>query len=62
MRGTCPAVTFRLKGYNVRTTSATEFAKGPCRDVFDDDDVDVKLWGEIQSDGWVRATRIEFKK
>jgi len=60
VEGSCPALSFELRGYDVTTTSATEFSRGPCKDL--KDGKDVNLWGEIQADGSVRATRIEFKK
>jgi hypothetical protein len=55
-------VTFELRDRKVRTTAQTTFARGSCKDLWDDDDVDIKLFGEIQTDGSIVATRIEFKK
>ena len=58
--GSCPSLRFELRDRDVFTTSATEFSKGPCKDLRDGKDIN--LWGEIQANGSVRATRIEFKK
>jgi hypothetical protein len=53
-------VTFTLAGRTVWTSTATEFKKGPCRDLQDGIEVDVE--GRRMSDGTVRADEIEFKK
>ncbi len=58
--GSCPALSFELKGYDVITTSATTFEKGPCKDLRNGKEITMS--GEIQTNGSVRATRIEFKK
>jgi hypothetical protein len=58
--GTCPAVTFVLEGQVVYTTSATEFSKGPCRDLKSDKKVSVTGW--LMSDLRVRADAIRFDK
>jgi hypothetical protein len=57
--GTCPVVTFDLAGRHVRSTSTTEFAKGPCKDL--KNGKEVKVTGAPQPDGSVVATRIELK-
>ena len=57
--GSCPSVSFELKGFVVRTTSATEFQRGPCRDLKNDKELTV--FGEVK-DKTVTALRIEFKK
>jgi len=49
-----------LKGYVVRTTSATEFAKGPCKDLRDGKEVAVK--GVLADSKTVNASRVEVKK
>ena len=59
VRGSCPAVSFDLKDFAVRTTSATAFERGPCKDLKDDKDVTV--FGEVK-DRTVTALRLEFKK
>ena len=59
VRGSCPTVSFELKGFDVRTTSATTFERGPCRDLKDGKDLTV--FGEVK-DKNVTALRIEFKK
>jgi len=58
--GTCPALTFTLKGYTVRTTSATEISRGPCKDL--KDGREVKLTGQLEGTNRVLATRIEIGK
>ena len=60
MSGTCPSLTFKLNGYTVTTTSATEFSKGPCKDLKDGKG----LWlrGELTSPSTVTALRIEFDR
>ena len=60
MKGSCPALSFTLKGYSVTTTSATTFERGPCKDM--KDGKEIMMTGEIQPGGSLRATRIEFKK
>jgi hypothetical protein len=57
--GSCPSVSFELKGFVVRTTSTTAFERGPCRDLRDDKEVTV--FGEVK-DKTVNALRIEFRK
>ena len=60
MGGSCPAIHFTLKGYLVRTTSATVFAKGPCKDLKDGKNVDVS--GVLLDSKTVNATRVELNK
>ena len=59
VRGSCPTVSFELKGFTVRTTAATAYERGPCKDLKDDKDVIV--FGEVK-DKTVTALRLEFKK
>ena len=60
MRGSCPSLTFTLKGSTVRTNSATRYPRGGCRDV--KDGVSVTLHGIVQDDRTVLATTMEVKK
>ena len=59
VRGSCPQLSFDLKGFAVRTTSATAFERGPCKDLRDGKDVTV--FGEVKEKS-VTALRLEFKK
>jgi Domain of unknown function (DUF5666) len=52
-------VTFTLKGFIVRTNSATEFTRSACRDLRDGKNVTVE--GQ-QDDRTVLATKIEVKR
>ena len=40
--GACPNLQFTVKGYLVKTSAATSFAGGPCKDVKNDKQVDVR--------------------
>ena len=60
IEGSCPNLRFELRDRTVRTTSDTEFMKGPCKDLKDGKEIEMR--GELQNDGSVVATRIEFKK
>ena len=55
--GSCPALTFALRGRTVFTTSSTEFKKMPCKDVRAD--AELKVTGYLMSDGTVRADKVE---
>ena len=57
--GSCPALTFRLQGVEVYTSNATEFKKGPCKDVTNG--TLVRVEGHKMSDGRVRADKIELR-
>jgi hypothetical protein len=58
VQGTCPALTFTLANHTVRTSSATEFTGGPCKDL--KNDTRLSLRGTLQSDGSVTASRVSF--
>ena len=60
VRGACPSVSFELKGFVVRSTSATEFQRGPCKDLRDGREVTV--FGEKKEQNTVNALKIEIKK
>jgi hypothetical protein len=60
MQGTCPAVTFQLQTYLVKVTSSTVFAKGPCKDLKNDQQVTVH--GQLIDAHTVTALTIEFNK
>ena len=51
---------FELKDYKVRTTDATVYVGGSCKDVKEDKQITVH--GEAESKRSIVATRIEFKK
>jgi hypothetical protein len=59
LAGACPALTFRVSGTPVTTTSATEFAGGGCAAVRNGSKVSVK--GTRQGDGSVLAAKVEVK-
>lgn len=50
---------FDLKDYKVRTTSATVYVGGACRDLKEDKQIVVR--GEQEGNRSIVATRIEFK-
>jgi cyanate lyase len=56
--GTCPTSTFTLSGRTVKTTAATEYAKGSCSDIKNGTRLDLK--GLKQPDGSVTAVWIKF--
>jgi hypothetical protein len=60
VHGTCPSLTFNLKGSVVRTNSSTKYTRGTCRDIRDD--TSVTLMGMPQDDKTVLATSIEVRK
>ena len=60
LSGSCPALRFTLKGYVVQTTSATEFAKGPCKDIREGKNVAVT--GVLIDSQTVNASRVELKR
>ena len=57
--GTCPALTFTVQSRTVYTTEQTMFSKGPCRDLQNGREVEVR--GMLMSDNRVRADRIRFE-
>src|SRR4051812_47226095 len=60
VHGSCPSLTFTLRGFVVRTSSATAFQKGPCKDLKDGKDVTVH--GELKDKTTVQAISVELKK
>ena len=58
--GACPVLTFTTAGRSVYTTNSTEFSKGPCRNLVNGADVEVR--GMLMSDNRVRADRVRFEK
>jgi hypothetical protein len=58
LSGTCPSIRFTLGGTVVTTDGETRFRKGNCRDVRNNERVEVK--GRRQADGSVRATEVEL--
>lgn len=51
---------FEVKDYKVRTTSATVYVNGSCKDLREDKDIIVR--GEQEGSRSIVATRIEFKR
>jgi hypothetical protein len=60
LHGTCPALTFQLSGHLVRTSPATTFSGGPCKNV--KNDVQISVHGAVQTDGSVDASTVTFPK
>ena len=58
--GTCPTLRFTVDGRIVTTSTATEFSKGPCKDLRQGIEVEVR--GMLMSDDSVRADRVRFEK
>jgi hypothetical protein len=58
LSGSCPTVSFSLRGRQVVTTPQTRFSDGNCRDLRNG--VEVEVDGDLYTDGTVRATRIEL--
>jgi len=60
LSGKCPDLTFKARGYTVVTDKSTDFKKSDCGDVRDGRGVSGH--GVTQSNGTVRATKIEVDK
>jgi hypothetical protein len=58
LTGTCPTVSFTVRGTTVTTSEATEFDDVRCVDIKNDMVVQVK--GSRQTDGSIAATKIEI--
>ena len=56
--GTCPDLTFRLRGVTVVTTSGTRFRHGHCQDLRPGMSVEIR--GRRQADGRVIAEEVEI--
>ena len=56
--GTCPALTFTIKGQAVYTTAATTFDGGTCADIKNGKDLEIE--GMLMSDGRIRADIVEI--
>lgn len=59
VHGTCPALTFSVNGFSIRTSGATVFEGGTCAALKSGNKVQVK--GIKAADGAVDATRVQFK-
>lgn len=59
LSGNCPDFTFTLQGPTVKTAATTEFKHGPCAAVVNGARLKVK--GERQADGSIKATEVEIK-
>lgn len=58
LSGACPNLRFTVDGRTVTTDRETDFRDGRCSDAQNGEDVEVR--GFPQSDGTVRARRVEF--
>ena len=58
LSGTCPNITFTIKGIAVKANNTTRFDDGTCAQV--KNNVKVEVHGPRQSDGSIQATRIEI--
>ena len=58
LTGSCPNLSFSLRGRQVLTTSQTRFDDGNCRDMRNG--VEVAVDGDLYSDGTVRARTVEM--
>jgi hypothetical protein len=56
--GSCPSLSFTVRGQSVVTDGSTEFKKGNCRDIRNG--VEVKVKGERRGSGPIRAERVEI--
>ena len=59
LSGTCPDISFTLRGLTVKANSATRYEDGTCAGVTNNIELEVK--GQRQADGSVLATRIELE-
>jgi hypothetical protein len=60
LSGSCPALSFRVKGTLVTTDGQTEYDKGTCESIKNGLDVDVK--GRLQLNGSVHAEEIKIRE
>ena len=60
LSGSCPTLTFAVRGYRVDTNDDTKFTKGPCKRITDGISLDIV--GERRPSGAVYAVRIELEK
>jgi hypothetical protein len=58
LSGSCPAVTFSIRGQRVYTTSDTRFEDGRCSTLRNG--LEVEVDGMLMSDGSVRADVVEI--
>jgi hypothetical protein len=58
LSGSCPALTFTIRGQAVYTTPATQYDDGRCEDIRNGRQVEVR--GTLMSDDRVRADRVEI--
>jgi hypothetical protein len=58
VKGTCPALTFSVNGFDIRTSAATTFEGGTCATLKSGTKVNVK--GLRAADGSTDATRVKF--
>jgi len=56
--GSCPVLQFTLNGYLVKTSAATVFDKGPCRDV--KNGREIRVVGVLADPKTVTANRVEL--
>jgi hypothetical protein len=58
LAGSCPAVTFSVRGQSIYTTSETRYDDGRCQRLRNGRDVEIR--GTLMSDGRVRADEVEI--
>jgi Domain of unknown function (DUF5666)/Putative binding domain, N-terminal len=59
LSGSCPSLSFTVRGQAVITDGSTEFKKSSCRDIRNG--VEVKVKGERRGSGPIRAERVEVE-
>jgi len=57
--GTCPSITFELKGHTVYTTPVTSFERTSCDRI--DKGTDVEITGVVMPDNRVQANEVKRK-
>lgn len=60
LAGTCPVLSFTVDGRTLYTTPATEFRRGQCGEIRNNDEVEIR--GVLMSDGRVRVDRVTSDK
>lgn len=60
LSGGCPTWTFKLAGRAVYTTAATTYERGPCKNMSNEKEIEVR--GVLLSDDRVRADTIRYDR
>ena len=58
--GSCPTLVIRVSNRTVTTDRETAFKKGSCRDI--EPGTELKVEGQLMSDGSVRAEKVELER